>query len=424
MKKILIPLVCLFLAANLSNAQTVLFKPGPVVGEDALLMTTYDCTPNGYPSPIEIINMGNNPELDYIDWTYNAGGCPHGTTRSLIRFTELNTLPPGITILSATLRLYGVPTSGNWGNSSWPGSPYGTTNPGWVSRVTSGWAENTVDYSTQPSTTTTNQAAIGISTSQFGWNTSIDVLALVNDIRASGVNDGFMLTLQTEAIYRSILMASSDHADPDLWPELEITYCQPDFTYCSSSLNPFKYEFTAMASGMLYDWTIDGNSVASTQNFIYDFGGSGNHKVCLRVYSDRFEEACERCINLCIDDNEVIDKGDDDQQGGNGKQKLSPSTDNAQVWKQLKADGALFTIQSATPNPTSKTWDVSINVAIEGEAEITLTDIAGKTITNEQKQFTKGINQMVVGSENLPQGIYFLEVKNKHFTTTHKLVKQ
>jgi hypothetical protein len=230
-----------------------------------------------------------------------------------------------------------------------------------------------------------------------------------------------MLTLQTEAIYRSALFASSDHADSDLWPELEIIYCQPDFTFCSSSLNPYEYEFTASASGMYYDWTIDGNSVGNTQNFVYDFGAPGNHTVCLRVYSDQWEEACERCINLCIDRNRVIDNGDDDQQVQN---KQTPATDNALAGKQLKPDGALFTITSATPNPTTRNWEISIDAAIGGQADLTLTNVAGKTITKEQKEFTRGNNQVVYGSEELPAGIYFLEVKNDHFTTTHKLVKQ
>lgn len=425
LRKLILPIACLVMGINSANAQTYLFKPDATIGEDASIMTTYGCHPDGYPSVAEIINNETGTELAYSDWTYNAGGCNHGTIRFLIRFTGLNSIPPGATILNATLRFYGMPTSLNWGNSTFPGSPYPLTNPGWVERVTSGWAENTVTWNTQPSTTTTNQVAIPFSTSRFNWDASLNVTNLVQDIRSSGVNDGFMVKLQTEAIYRAVFFASSDHADPTLWPELEVTVCDPSFTYCASSNNPYKYNFSANASGMYYQWYIDGSLVSTSQNFSYNFGGPGNHQVCLKVTDKEGSDfGCERCINLCIDKNEVIDKGDDDggEDGGNPVGRKS-SSDNSVKSFPIGDHGPLQ-IQSVVPNPTAKSWNITVDAVREGEAEITITDMAGKTITTYQKQLAKGGNTLVQDSEKLPAGVYFIEVKTDNIIVREKLVKQ
>jgi hypothetical protein len=424
MKKLLIPFVCLVMGTNIANAQTLFLKPGAAAGEDAIIMTTYTCHPTGYSGPAETLNFGNNTELSYIDWTYNAGGCPHGTTRGLVRFTGLSGLPAGVNILSATLRLYGVPSSGNYGNNYYPGSPYPLTNQGWVKRITSGWNEATVTWNTQPSSTTTNQVAIPFTSSHWSWNTSLNVTSLVQDIINSGVNDGFMINLQTEAYYRQTLFASSDHADSRLWPELEVVYCDPRFVFCSSSNNPFRYDFSALASGVIYTWSVDGNVVSNNQNFTYTFPGPGSYQVCLGITSDEFEQGCERCINLCINDNEIIDDG---KQGDDREAAQKTTTGNngiEQVTKTLKSDMELFSIQSVTPNPTTRNWDIVIDAATDGVAEISLTDISGKMISNAQKQLMHGSNNMVYESQKLPAGIYLLEVKNKHFTTKYKLVKQ
>src|SRR5215217_8544731 len=189
------------------HAQSMRFKPNAVNGQDVCKYTSYGCTVTGGTSPWEVTNAGSGTELIYMDWTFNAGGCPHGTMRILLKFDALNTLAPGAVIANATLKLYGVPTSPSYGNSSYPGSPLGTTNEGWIRRVTGNWGENTVTWNTQPSTTIVNQVATPVSTSQFNWNMSVNVTDIIRDIISSGTNNGMMLMLQNEAIYRASFFA-------------------------------------------------------------------------------------------------------------------------------------------------------------------------------------------------------------------------
>ncbi|MBL7713294.1 MAG: DNRLRE domain-containing protein [Chitinophagaceae bacterium] len=226
MKKIFTMISCL-LVGYTSVAQTLIrLKPGPVKGEDAKISISYGCIPAGATEPNEVRNFGDDPELDYMAWTLAALSCGDVIERALIRFVAMDTLPPDkcATLVKAELNLFGVPSSESWGTNYFPGSPYPQANPGWVERVTGDWDEHTLRWNTQPSVTGVNRVAIPYTTARWGWNTSLDVTLLVQDILASGVNNGFRLRLQNENLYRAVLLASSDHSNAALWPELVLYF--------------------------------------------------------------------------------------------------------------------------------------------------------------------------------------------------------
>lgn len=230
MIKLFLPALLLACSVNAhAQADTLILKPGPQEGYDALIANSLGCTFSFDSSPKEFINEGANEQFNMIAWTYSAQGCSRATTRSLIRFTALSSLPPGAIIVKATFKLYGLPSTitNNYGNSSFPGSPHGTTNEGWISRITSDWTEYGVTWNTQPTTTPTNRAVVPVSNSQFNWDASIDVTNLVKDILQSDVNYGFMMQLQNEEIRRQHDFASSDNPNPASWPELVVIYNNP-----------------------------------------------------------------------------------------------------------------------------------------------------------------------------------------------------
>lgn len=208
-----------------TTTRTIITQPGPNCGHDAyVFMLDGNCIPDFSTVTPANINYGNEDAIPYLDWTFYANGCNSGTMRSFIRFTDVSTIPAGATIVSAQLELFGFPTGTLYrDNSYYPGSPH-PTNPGWVKRVTSTWSESTVTWNTQPTTTTTNQLAIPASATQYNWNQALNVTTLIQDMVNSGQNFGFMLQLQTEAHYRGVHFASSDHATPALRPRLTVTY--------------------------------------------------------------------------------------------------------------------------------------------------------------------------------------------------------
>ncbi len=245
MKKLLVLGALLTIQLAPAFSQTVTkFKPDAYSGEDAnIFMLDYDCVPppsSGYYTTPKYMNFGDHPELPVLDWTWYAySGCGSGTIRSLIRFRGLNDLinstPYSYHVYSAELVLHTPSSTAYASNSNYPGTPFTTTNEGWVQRVLPGatyaWDEHSVTWDTQPLTdpNSANWVTLPVTNLQYNYTVSVDVTDMVQDIidelaTDPDANNGFLLRLQNEAHYRSQLFASSDHENCAYWPELIITY--------------------------------------------------------------------------------------------------------------------------------------------------------------------------------------------------------
>lgn len=432
MKKYLLFSMTLGCLAMTSNAQTVTFKPGPAIGEDAVVFITDGaCILAGNTLPTEDMNFGNNPELDMIDWTYNAIGCPDGTLRSLINFTQLSTIPTSATITSATLRLYGVPSSGTVpGNTFYPGSPY---TPGdnrvYVSRVTSPWNESTVTWNLQP-TTAAPAIMIPNSATQWNWDYTISSPTLVSIIQDMVTNPttnyGLQLRLENETNYRSMLFGSSDHPDSTLWPELEVTYtlCDGNFTFCSEANNPYVYDFTAVDPTGTHLWEINGMPVGTAPTLNWTFG-IGTWDVC-HTYDDSVKGRCVRCFRVCIPQNTIYSMMADP---GSKEISEAKTLGKGVVHGQIP-QGDLGIYESgkaampvARPNPTSNDWDVSLNATEASSATMTLKTIEGRTVFSRTYELEKGQNSVSVPGGQIPAGNYILEINQNNQPLQLRLVK-
>jgi len=222
---------------------TVIFKPDATKGQDTYIYMNQ----SGPCSAWQNTNNGSSPEITATTWTWNSGGCGTGIARSLIRFDELSTIPTNAVILNAKLKLYGMSFNvGGYfpqGNSCYLGTPYGASNQSFIQRVTNFWNEQTVTWNTQPNTDTSNQITIPQTTTQWNWNftdSSANLLAMVqNWVTNSAANFGFMIKLETETIYRSLLFASSNHSNSALHPELIVTYEVREGNADTTILNEF-----------------------------------------------------------------------------------------------------------------------------------------------------------------------------------------
>ena len=406
-------------------AQTTLFlKPGPSGGDNTTIMTTYGCTPTGYPGPAETLNAGTVSEMVYSDWTYNAAGCSHGTIRGLIRFNGLSAIPPTATILSATLNLYGEPSSPSYGNSTFPGSPYPLSNDGVVSIINDPWNISTVTWNMAPTygmpTTPIPTTSLPIvpTGAHWNWNTSVNVQQMVQQMVTSGNNYGFMLTLQTEAYYRAAFYAGNGHPDSSLWPELKVVYCDAGFSYCSSTSDPYTFDFSANAPG-LNQWLVDGTPVGAGPVLSYSFPGPGSYTVCQQIYDQKQNPECEYCVKICVDDN--------------GKQTAQKQVQSAGKAGNVLKMGSLpigdkeaLQINSVSPNPTSSGWNVAIyaNAANSGKANITLYDLSGKVISQQNVTLNPGKNTFYQNGSKLAPGTYMIEINNGAISMKEKAVKK
>ncbi len=203
-------------------------QPGSTDGQDALVGIR---ATDG--SVVANTNFNSIPELSISRWTYNAQGAGGGTNRAYLKFAGLSAIPAGAEIVSAKLSLFGLnqqetsqSSSTPQGNSFYPGSTYPGNNKSWIKRVTGGdWEETTITWNNKPATTTTNQAELPASTSQYNFDVvDLDITNMVKDILSSGRNYGFCLQLQNEQIYRSLLFASSEFTDAAKRPKLVVEY--------------------------------------------------------------------------------------------------------------------------------------------------------------------------------------------------------
>jgi len=247
MKKILYTsiLIMAFLAA--ANAQSTLTL---YPDKDALLC--YSASP-GSSTPNN--NYGAYANIRAWEWT--VSGYTH-KIKSLIGI-DLSQLPDGATITNAKLYLYG---GGSHDTNITRGSSTYKSNASYMRRVTSSWSESTVTWNTAPSVVTTNQATLTNSTT-VDEDYEVDVTNLIKDIQANPTTShGLMLCLVTESRYTEMHLCSSDHADSDLHPKLEITYSTtPSFPESESfELSESKWENGDTDD---IDWNIDANGTSS-----------------------------------------------------------------------------------------------------------------------------------------------------------------
>lgn len=202
--KTLLLLCILLVPATVYAQMTITFQPDSTCGKDAFAWTLLPN--NAYP---------NHPDFIATMWTNN--GNPSGT-RQFVDF-DLAVMPPGVTVQSAVLELYHYPSPNNTGHSNLSGPA-----DCWLQRVTQPWQENTLTWNNQPATTTQNQLNIPAPTS-LTQNYSLNVTQLVQDyLNNPSASFGFMLRLQNESYYRSLLFASSDNVNLQLRPKLTVVY--------------------------------------------------------------------------------------------------------------------------------------------------------------------------------------------------------
>ena len=205
-RNILIILGFIFIGNKLiSQSTTLVLRPNSVTGKDAII-----------DSRVPTTNYGFHQDILATAWT-NGGTPTNG--RGLVQF-DLTSIPTSATIVSASLSLYSHNSSSNGTHSTSSGS-----NQTEIKRITSSWNENTVTWGNQPTTTNVNQVILPASTSSIQHYLNINVRNLVQDmVNNPTTSHGFLLKLTTESYYRKMVFASSDNADTNLYPKLEIVF--------------------------------------------------------------------------------------------------------------------------------------------------------------------------------------------------------
>lgn len=82
-------------------------------------------------------------------------------------------------------------------------------------------------------------------------------------------------------------------------------------------------------------------------------------------------------------------------------------------------------IASIYPQPVHSKLNIQYHSDSEGPATLIVTDINGKTVLNETRNLTKGMQQLVLNAGNLGNGMYLLTITDKdNQKTTQKFIKE
>jgi hypothetical protein len=163
--------------------------------------------PTNNPNEISVQSLGGQDHtgltesIDVDAWTGN--GDPW-ILRGLFKF-DLSTIPSKATIDSAALYIYSdsTPITANLIDAN-----FGTSNSFTIQQVTSDWSASTVNWTNQPTGSTTNQIVIP-QTSESFLDLRVDVTVMIDSMVKNNANYGFLLKLQNEVAYNSRIFVSS-----------------------------------------------------------------------------------------------------------------------------------------------------------------------------------------------------------------------
>lgn len=201
--------LALMLAGAVLNAQTVVtIVADSVKGKDSEVASINYAVNNNYA----------NEKVHYV-YAWTQSGTP--TIIRTFLWIDLAQIPANATISSASLNLYY--------DAAFVAVPVAGQNDFWVERVTQSWAENTITWNNQPSSTTVNRGSSTVFTSSDMVYT-VDVKEVIKDIIASGNNYGLVLKLKDEQPHRNVAFGSTENPDPNKRPTLEVAYTVPTTT--------------------------------------------------------------------------------------------------------------------------------------------------------------------------------------------------
>ncbi len=244
-------------------------------GQNQTITNIYDVSKDAqvwsYDAAGQLDRGTNRQDIVIYEWTKD--GVPN-TKYGLIDF-DLSSIPENATIIEAKLMLFHDPTSLDDEHSQLSGS-----NEAIISRITSEWDE-TVFWNIAPTTSNINATDIPASSSGT-QDYSIDVTNLTQDIINDKSNSyGYLIKMAIQEHYRSLVFASSEHPNPDLHPQLKITYNLPcEYIELQASEGKDAQVWSYDASGQLdrgtdrqdiviYEWTKDG--IPNTKYGLIDF---------------------------------------------------------------------------------------------------------------------------------------------------------
>ncbi len=202
-------LIAMLLTSLCSAQTTVRFRLNPSTGQDMSLGNNV-----AYLAPDSL-----STEIGAVQWTCGGNACE---LTALFRY-DLSSIPANAVVTDARLSLYSNPQQLN-GNPAL-GPMYGSANACTLYPLLSAWSYSQTTWTLYPSYTSINAVSLPQSTTNHQDYLQLDVTASVMQmVSTPSQNFGWMLKMDGNSYYNSMIFCSGDYADTSKNPLLEITY--------------------------------------------------------------------------------------------------------------------------------------------------------------------------------------------------------
>lgn len=174
---------------------------------------------------------------------------------------------------------------------------------------------------------------------------------------------------------------------------------------------------TAGANEASFVWSF-GDGTSSTDEFPTHTYASGNsYELCLTI-NDNTGCTDTYCETISVDGDGILSG----LTGGNGNR----NTFTIRVMNALSttvAEKPIFTEMTTWPNPVNNELNVSLTSAMKGNVRMSITDLSGRMVMNENRALTNGLNRMTVPVNELSAGLYVVKLTNGTSTVSSRFVK-
>jgi PKD repeat protein len=169
-----------------------------------------------------------------------------------------------------------------------------------------------------------------------------------------------------------------------------------DFTYTQNSASgstEINFTNTTVEKGLTitYKWYFGDGATATTKDAVHNYAAKGDYTISLVAEHIYGKDSVSKTI------------------------KVLPTS--------IKEVVSTFANYSVYPNPTSDLVNISFDLLQSNQVSVQILDITGKlVIGTESRQFNTGANKIELGTSELPQGMYFVQILTPESTLSTRLV--
>ena len=176
-------------------------------------------------------------------------------------------------------------------------------------------------------------------------------------------------------------------------------------------------------SNFSFVWDFGDNTGAFSGSPSHAYNNYGSYSVCIMAIDTVYGCSATFCDTITIDSNGNFSRNPNykDVKPGFLVNTLPPVINQVTSVGVIENDN--FNM-SLFPNPASKEVNLAITAKEAMDGTVSILDIAGKTVYNNNVNLNEGQQQLTLSVDNLPAGVYLVRMTSDAAQTTMKFIKE